>query len=1164
MLMKLEVRSKWVRRLHAYLWALLIAVTSYLPPASLDTFAQDNVNDVQAHPLTVATSFEGTIPPNGSAAYSITLKSGEYLRLQIVSTQADVTAIDPAGRTVAEHACDNRHTTPLSIVAKMDGRYLFVLRSSGQSTTAQQFTVRATEVRDSSPQDLNRSEAEQLFTEAVRLRRKWQTASSESAAKLFQRALDLWTSVGDVDSQALALLNLGRSYESLDQTPKAFECYEQALKLSEQSAVERRQLEALARLTSLCAISAQHKTAIEHGDRALKLPPEIQDKHIEAEIRNNIGDARYLRDETNLALEAYAESLRLWDLVDDLAGKAQVETSLGYAYLSRTEIENASKSFHNAVAFSQQANNRHLLALALRGLGSLYTKIGQPQRGLEAFREALALVEQGEGQLLRARVLGGIGNAYERIGDSEKALAYDNDAIRVFKQIGHRWGEAELQMDLGRVHYLRGENQLALDSYNLALSFFRELDMPRYPAQTLSNIGLVYKSWNDHTRALANYNSSLNLTRDNDKRTHAYTLNYLGELYRTQGRHAEALKNFEAAFLLQEDAKDQIGKAMTLYNRARSNRDLGHLSKAVDDSEAALKIIESIRASVAGETLRTSFGASVHQQYELRVDILMQQHKQQPSLRLDIAALEASERGRARSWLESFAEAEVDIRAGVDQSLLNRSESLRKRLKAKGQEGFRSTNKPRTRKEEVALFQEQLKLTRELNEIEEQIRVNSQRYRKLPGASVLSSEKIQKLVDNDSLLLEFSLGEDRSYVWVVSSKSIESFTLPGRKVIEDACKDLYEALIALAQERGKPITMNGARVVDREANINRFSNHLASLILDPVQSLLGQKRLLIISDGALQYIPFEVLSRPATSTAASGQLLIEGHEIVYLPSASVIARHQTRLANRAPASMTLAMFADPVFNNTDERISERRPSRTSSQLDQGRGLTKQHNAPGARPSNESISASALRAAGFDNGIPRLPYSYLEAQRIQSLVAREKRLIALGFDANRQEATSRELTSYRLLHFATHGILNSEAPELSGILLSMVDHKGKAQDGFLQLHEIYNLHLPVEVVVLSACQTALGKEIKGEGLFGLTRGFMHAGARQVVSSLWKVDDSATAELMELFYKEMLTNKRSPAAALQIAKLDLRKRKRWQNPFYWAGFIIQGDWRPTLVE
>ena len=192
-------------------------------------------------------------------------------------------------------------------------------------------------------------------------------------------------------------------------------------------------------------------------------------------------------------------------------------------------------------------------------------------------------------------------------------------------------------------------------------------------------------------------------------------------------------------------------------------------------------------------------------------------------------------------------------------------------------------------------------------------------------------------------------------------------------------------------------------------------------------------------------------------------------------------------------------------------------------------------------------------------LSRLPFSRAEAEAVGALVPTKSLLKAIDFRASRGLATGGELSNYRIVHFATHGLLNSEHPELSGLVLSLVDENGKAQDGFLRMNEIYNLQLSADVVVLSACQTGLGKEIKGEGLVGLTRGFMYAGAQRVVASLWQVDDLATAELMKRFYREMLKENLRPAAALRAAQLEMMKQKRWSSPFFWASFIIQGEWK-----
>jgi CHAT domain-containing protein len=205
---------------------------------------------------------------------------------------------------------------------------------------------------------------------------------------------------------------------------------------------------------------------------------------------------------------------------------------------------------------------------------------------------------------------------------------------------------------------------------------------------------------------------------------------------------------------------------------------------------------------------------------------------------------------------------------------------------------------------------------------------------------------------------------------------------------------------------------------------------------------------------------------------------------------------------------------------------------------------------------------ALREAGVaDAGlrIPRLPGTRREAAAITALLPEAERKQALDFDASRAAATSEDLSQYRIIHFATHGLLNSQHPELSGLVLSLVDRAGKPQEGFLRMHEIYNLKLPADLIVLSACQTGLGKEIKGEGLVGLTRGFMYAGAARVLASLWKVDDRATAELMKHFYQGMVKDGLRPAAALRAAQVAMWKQERWSEPYYWAAFVLQGEWK-----
>jgi CHAT domain-containing protein len=243
-------------------------------------------------------------------------------------------------------------------------------------------------------------------------------------------------------------------------------------------------------------------------------------------------------------------------------------------------------------------------------------------------------------------------------------------------------------------------------------------------------------------------------------------------------------------------------------------------------------------------------------------------------------------------------------------------------------------------------------------------------------------------------------------------------------------------------------------------------------------------------------------------------------------------------------------LADPVFSTTDERFKA------------NAGTKDQRSEPAEAVASTRIIEHLADDSAGDAGrlvIRRLRFTRQEAEQILTVAPRAANLKAVDFKASRATVTGGDLSQYRYVHFATHGYLDSERPDLSAIVLSLVDEQGKPQDGFLRAHEIYNLNLPAELVVLSACQTGLGKEIKGEGLVGLTRGFMYAGSRRVVVSLWNVNDKATAELMQRFYRGILKDHETPAASLREAQTEMWRQKRWQSPYYWAAFVLQGDWK-----
>ena len=493
------------------------------------------------------------------------------------------------------------------------------------------------------------------------------------------------------------------------------------------------------------------------------------------------------------------------------------------------------------------------------------------------------------------------------------------------------------------------------------------------------------------------------------------------------------------------------------------------------------------------------------------------------------AAFEANERARVRSLLESMRDAGVDLRSGVSQALLDQEAGLRRDFDSWAERQRRLSAAPMSESDAQSLRQEHRNLEERYAQVQAEIRRGSPRYAALSQPQPLRLADIQReVLDDDTLLLEYALGEERSYLWAVSRKGHSSYVLPPRAPIEELAGRVYASLA----DGSKPAAA-GAR---------EDAGRLSEILLGPVVGMLAGRRLLVVADGALQYIPFAALPVPRRS--GEPVPMVAEHEIVSVPSASVLALLRREAAGRAIPSGSVAVLADPVFEDDDPRE---------------RAALRQAGAPGASRPPARPKDAAGRLGPPAVVLPRLPSTSEEADAIVEAAPPETWLKRVGFDASRAAARDPALGRYRIVHFATHGVFDNENPGQSGVFLSLFGHDGRAQAGLLSLQDIYGLRLPVELVVLSACNTALGRPVRGEGLVGTVRGFMHAGARRVVASLWKVDDDATRELMRHFYAAMLRDRLPPAAALRQAQLAMRRQARWESPFYWAAFVLQGEWR-----
>ncbi|MFN7929584.1 MAG: CHAT domain-containing protein [Blastocatellia bacterium] len=555
------------------------------------------------------------------------------------------------------------------------------------------------------------------------------------------------------------------------------------------------------------------------------------------------------------------------------------------------------------------------------------------------------------------------------------------------------------------------------------------------------------------------------------------------------------------------------------------------------------------KAQLLDPDLRALFNGSRHHYYDDYVELLMRLRAAEQAEEFAATAFYASERTHARTLLGLLSERALGLLDSSETSLAARARELEQQIAA------RTDNEAQPPGGELAL------LMAEYNEVRAQIRQRNPHYAALIQSEPLTLAEVQRQVLNaDTLLLEYYLGVKHSYLFVVSPTALHSFVLPPRAELEQAAHELRALLDAFSHPpafHSIPVKQRWQQEQTRAQQ--DAATRLGHLLLAPAQALLRGQRLLIVPDGALHVVPFAALpvaarplpvvsdhaKRNKSRTTNNRQLttdnqqpLLARHEIITLPSASTLAVLRREALHRQPAPKTLAVFADPVFDQQDERV---------------RTVVERQNAPQLTLPRYDESAITRQ------GLVRLPATRNEAQAIAALVPPAERRLALGFDASRAAALGAALHPYRYVHFATHGLLNNAQPELSGLVLSQVDAAGHTQNGLLRTLDIFNLKLNADLVVLSGCQTALGREVNGEGLIGMTRGFLYAGARRVIASLWQVNDAATAELMRRFYQGLWgEQKLAPAAALRAAQLQLRCNQRWQSPYYWAAFTLQGEW------
>ncbi|MEP6902475.1 MAG: CHAT domain-containing tetratricopeptide repeat protein [Actinomycetota bacterium] len=878
--------------------------------------------------------------------------------------------------------------------------------------------------------------------------------------------------------------------------------------------------------------------ALEKLEKALTIFEKIDDLPGQANILFHLGyiNGNEFGDKAK-ALEFYEKALEIWSKIADEAGKAICLTHLAdemrdYDNSEKDRSYYVNKSldyFNEALLIDRKLNSKSDEAVALSFLCRLYNDTGSFQKGFEACRESLR-IEENNDPLTDYRSYTNLASLYNNSGDSEKALKYNQMAlerISIVKDYLNPIRYAFVKSNIGAILAAQKRYTEAEQVLQEALSITEQIKRPLYSGYILVRLSNISYETDKFQEALEYATKGVAFYREIDPAKRQFALNALGKSYFALGQIDEARKLFTEAVELNRQNKDRYAEAESLYNLAQLENQVGNIETARQSIGQAINNSEIIRAQLLGKNQRTSYLVILKKYYELEIELLIKLHEKTADPIFLEQAWQKHEKIRARSLLENLIESGLNINEIAPENFFVQAQTLLEAIanaELKRADALKTKN-PVLQKEAEADLHKNLD---EYQILQEKVRQLNPQFSAINQPQDPSITDAEKLIEADTAILEFALGEKESYVWVIRKDSFKLVKLASKAVINQTAREFY---LALTDRRAK----NDKTIIEKSQNLSRA-------VLQPLAGEIQNiKQLIIIADGSLQLIPFSALT---LSPDTAYQPLATTVEIANAPSFSSLIFLCENKANRQPsADKLLAIFADPIFQDDDERLALNKT--TNPKTPQNRAQL-----------SENLS-QVLRDFGLER-LARLPFSGIEAREIGKF-APQQTFLALGANASRQNFLRGDFNSYRILHFATHGFLDQQNPDLSGLVLSLYDEKRTPQNGFLRVIDLYSLHLNADLVVLSACQTGLGKETDGEGIVGLTSGFMFAGASGVVSSLWKVEDAATAELMKRFYRAMLKENQTPSAALRIAQNELRQIPRFRNPNNWAGFILTGEWR-----
>jgi CHAT domain-containing protein len=795
-------------------------------------------------------------------------------------------------------------------------------------------------------------------------------------------------------------------------------------------------------------------------------PTQAEQAFQEAVTLSVIGDPK-------LARRPFLEAIQQWLQARQPERAARAAIQLGDSYIKGKKYEEALFCYKQAADLKAIGGSTR--AAALNCIAKLYADIYLYEPASRHFEQAIAQARRAGDWSTQAAALAGLADVFRQTGESGKAMDCIARARRLIRGQGDGQTEAALLHLAGQIDQERGRLGLARRGFERALSIYKQSGDDRGQIEMLCALSGLDLASSRAQSALVRAEQAVELAA---------------------GERNRAATNADKLIARESQWR-------SLLSLARAQRALGQVDSAVKSYVGAIFQLEALflSAYVSNEATAISFREQRQAPYRELAALLIDLG------RVD-EAYDQAERAKARAILSM-----VELRR-LKGPLANFGDERLGEL-------TRSVSTLRTQLLSQRIGRvERARLERNLREAEyalqeRRLSLEMQRFRdRISWFPMAGIGQLQQRARRDNCaILEFLLGEDRSFAWLIASNKVSLEVLPGRKRIEEAVSRYLDLINSQPSNLYLDRDLSEAKAQAEKL----FSSLLGGL----AEQLEGQRKLIVVPDGLLHYLPFEALMHNA-------KYLVEEHEISYVPSASMLSLWELPSESEFTDKMQLLAFGDPVFGP-----------------DSGPAVYQFKNA-------RRVARQMERTRMFR--LPPLPRTHDEVEHIAGFFQPGTTRVYLG-EQSTEDALKREpLRRYRRLHFATHSLIDEATPSRSAVVLALDDDP--AEDGFLEVSEISELDLDCDLVVLSACQTGRGQLRSGEGIVGLTRAFLYAGARLVVVSLWSVSDLSTGQLMKNFYQHLAAHSGN-AAALRLAKLEmLRGVADKRHPYYWAPFVAVG--------